>query len=331
MYFGYLGHYTKWLVFPAFLGLALWLLQGTSQVRSLLPQLLVLWLFLVLLLLRSWSGFVLTSSFQYFTSSGQHVPEQKWATDQKYWLPFCETGSKNIYYYRYIFFKQRENASGVRVCVCEWICACVGACMSVCVCVCVCVCVWMFGCLHESVWVCVSGGVFVGVSECVYVCLCVYVCEYVCVCVCPCKCVCLCMCVCVCVCECLGACMRVCECVCLGGVFVGVSECVYVCLCVYVCEYVCVCVCPCKCVCLCMCVSVCVCSRGGRGLSGCKYSSSSSLDCHVSDQLHSLFDWLISMNRFCHIKDVTLAWKMSSMITDLMGAWFIFRFKKRAM
>ena len=53
MYFGYLGHYTKWLVFPAFLGLALWLLQGTSQVHSLLPQLLVLWLLLVLLLLRS--------------------------------------------------------------------------------------------------------------------------------------------------------------------------------------------------------------------------------------------------------------------------------------
>ena len=205
MYFGYLGHYTKWLVFPAFLGLALWLLQGTSQVRSLLPQLLVLWLFLVLLLLRSWSGFVLTSSFQYFTSSGQHVPEQKWATDQKYWLPFCETGSKNIYYYRYIFFKQRENASGVRVCVCEWICACVGACMSVCVCVCVCVC-----------------------EVSLYVCLCVYVCEYVCVCVCPC------MRMWVLAWECVSVC-----------VWGGVCGCEWVCVCVSVCLCVWVCMCVC--------------------------------------------------------------------------------------
>ncbi|XP_076443628.1 anoctamin-8-like isoform X2 [Babylonia areolata] len=31
MYFAFLGHYTKWLVFPAFLGVVLWLLQGTSQ------------------------------------------------------------------------------------------------------------------------------------------------------------------------------------------------------------------------------------------------------------------------------------------------------------
>ena len=42
MYFGYLGHYTQWLVFPAFLGLVLWLLEGTSQVGSALPLFLLL-------------------------------------------------------------------------------------------------------------------------------------------------------------------------------------------------------------------------------------------------------------------------------------------------
>jgi hypothetical protein len=60
MYFAFLGHYTMWLTLPSVLGVSIWLLQGTNQVRLFLFQFdtgdirASLWLYLHSMLLGSW-------------------------------------------------------------------------------------------------------------------------------------------------------------------------------------------------------------------------------------------------------------------------------------
>ena len=58
-----------------------------------------------------------------------------------------------------------------------------------------------------------------------------------------------------------------------------------------------------------------MCSRQGREQGVCQESSSSSTDSRVPDQL-LYSDWLVSMNHFRHLLDITPIWKMSSVFNE---------------